>query len=426
MRNKQDLSNTSDVVVVGGGVIGMATARALGRGGWQVTLIERQGRLGEEASSAAAGMLAPQAEANGADEFFRLQCASRELYPALAGALRDETGWDIELDQTGTLYLGFNAEDEEELRQRYAWQRRAGLNVELLTGDDARQLEPALSPHVRLALRFPLDWQVENRRLVSALAAAIEHYGVRIWLGADVLGVRVEGGRIVGVETSEGFAATRAVVLAAGAWTSRIPLFASERDEIPSSEVQQSARPRRRTMFSESPNSPPHPQIVPVRGQLLALTHLSVGSLIRHVVYTPRGYLVPRQDGRLLAGSTTEHTGFDKAVTAGGLHSILGAALEIAPAIENFTVSEAWAGLRPCAEDGWPVMGASETVDGLFYATGHYRNGILLAPLTGELIAAMITGDAPRRDSLRRQFGAFSPARFRRAAMTTVASSIGE
>jgi len=373
MRNREELIGTSDVVVIGGGVAGLAVARELGRRGLQATVLER-GTFGAEASHAAAGMLAPQSEADRDDAFFRLQCASRDLYPAFAENLQEETGIDIELDRTGTLYLAFTDEDEEELNQRHAWQTDAGLEVETLTTENTLALEPSLSPRVRFALKFPLDWQVENRRLVEALTASLKNHGGGAWAGVAATALRVEADRVVGVETSHGYVSAGAVVVAAGAWTSRLPF---------------SHAPGK----NHSPVRFTHPGIEPVRGQMLCFNpQPSFLQLMRHghVVYTRRGYIVPRRDGRLLAGSTTEHVGFQKQVTAGGVLSILSYALEIAPAIRDLELLDSWAGLRPKAVDEWPVLGASAEVGGLYYATGHYRNGILLAPITGESMADMI------------------------------------
>jgi len=373
MRNREHLVATADMVVIGGGVAGLAVARELGRRGLHATVLER-GTFGAEASHAAAGMLAPQSEADRDDDFFRLQCASRDLYPAFAESLREETGIDIELDRTGTLYLAFTDEDEEELNQRHAWQTDAGLEVERLTTENARALEPSLSPRVRFALKFPLDWQVENRRLVEALTASLKNHGGGAWAGVVATALRVEADRVVGVETSHGYVSAGAVVIAAGAWTSRLPF---------------SHAPGK----NHSPVRLTHPGIEPVRGQMLCFNpQPSFLQLMRHghVVYTRRGYIVPRRDGRLLAGSTTENVGFQKQVTAGGVLSILSYALEIAPAIRDLELLDSWAGLRPKAVDEWPVLGASAEVGGLYYATGHYRNGILLAPITGESMADMI------------------------------------
>lgn len=400
MRNSRDFAGSWDVVVVGGGVIGLSVARAIVRRGLSVVVLER-GKMGEEASHAAAGMLAPQAEADRADEFFRLQQASRDLYPAFAAELREETGRDIELDQTGTLYLAFTDEDEEELEKRLAWQTRAGLEVERLTAENARLLEPALSPHLRFALKFPLDWQVENRRLVEALVASLQHYGVGRWEGVAASSLRIEANRVVGVETAHGFLSAGRVVLAAGAWTSWLP-FSRVSDEP-----------------GEAP--PRHPLIDPVRGQMICFgPRPSFRQLFRygHVVYTPRGYVVPRRDGRLLVGATVESAGFVKTMTGAGLHALLTNALDIVPEVGELPVAEMWSGLRPRAADGWPVIGTSEEVPGLYYATGHYRNGILLAPLTGQLIAEMVVDE--RRSPL---LDAFAVGRFH---PTLCAASHGE
>lgn len=370
---------TADAVIIGGGVIGLAIARALCRRGIErVVLIER-GRLGMEASHAAAGMLAPQVEADGADDFLELASASRDLYPSLARELREETGIDIELETTGTLLLAFNERDEEEAQRRFDWQSRAGLSVEHLTAEEARRLEPCISPALRGALRFPRDWQVENRRLLAALAAACDRLGVRLLTGTSAESLRLERGRVTSVETSRGRLSAPAVVVACGAWTSSLSLEDKHTASV---------------------------RIEPVRGQMLCFE--ANPRPARHVIYSPRGYIVPRLDGRLLAGSTTEHAGFDKSVTGRGLQVIMKQALEIAPGIGSLPVLDTWAGLRPRSLDDLPVLGMSAETSGLFYATGHYRNGILLAPITGELIAEQVAGG----DGARAQMSAFSPDRF--------------
>lgn len=369
---------TADVVVVGGGVIGLAIARALRqRGVPDVVLIER-GQLGAEASWAAGGILGPQVEADRVDDFFRLACASRDLYPAFANALRAESGTDVELDTTGTLCLAFTEEDENELRRRLEWQTQAGLSVELLNARETRVLEPCISARVRCALRFPNDVQVENRKLLEALAAANEKLGVRVVTDCEVRAVRVEHGHVCAVETSLGVVSTTVVVLAAGAWTS---LINSPDASLPAIEME------------------------PVRGQMLCFK--ADPPMAHHVIYSSRGYLVPRRDGRVLAGSTAERVGFEKSVTAEGMNAIKTMTLEIAPSIAGLPIVSSWAGFRPRAADGLPVLGPCEEIEGLFYATGHYRNGILLTPVTGELIAkAIVEGATP---SLLK---AFSPGRF--------------
>jgi glycine oxidase len=354
------MKGSANVVIIGGGVIGLTIARALAlRGVRDVCLVERAG-LGSEASFAAAGMLLPQVEADAQDDFFTLACQSRDLYPSFAAALNEETGIDIELDTTGTLYLALTEHDQQEIEKRYRWQHSAGLPVELLSAAAARELEPCISDSVRSALLFPNDIQVENRRLLSALANSVNKLGVEIVTQTNVDSLIIEGNRVSGVQTNRGNVDCEAVVIAAGSWT--------------------------RFIKSSSPCK--IPEIEPVRGQMICLE--AKPQLTRHVIYSPRGYLVPRRDGRLLAGSTSEHVGFAKYITAGGIGTILRNALEISPGIANLPVVDAWAGLRPKPADGLPVLGRCDEIDGLFYATGHYRNGILLAPLTGELISEAI------------------------------------
>ena len=351
---------SAEVVIVGGGVIGLSIARALAlRGVHDICLLERAG-LGTEASFAAAGMLLPQIEADTQDDFFTLACRSRDLYPSFAAALRDETGIDVELDTTGTLYLAFTEHDQQEIEKRYEWQSRAKLPVELLTAAAARELEPCISHSTTGALLFPNDIQVENRRLLAALANSVNKLGVTIITETNVESLRVEGNRLTGVETSRGFLSCNQTVIAAGTWSS----------------------------FIQHSTPWPTPSIQPIRGQMVCLE--AKPQLTRHIICSPRGYIVPRQDGRLLAGSTSERAGFDKRVTAGGISSILRNAHEISDEVSSLPVVDTWAGLRPYAADGLPVLGPCVEIDGLFYATGHYRNGILLAPLTGELISEAI------------------------------------
>ncbi|HYN24927.1 MAG TPA: glycine oxidase ThiO [Pyrinomonadaceae bacterium] len=375
------LPETADVVVIGGGVIGLTIARALALRGVRHVLLVERARLGAEASSAAAGMLAPQAEADDADGLFNLCCQSRDMYLTLAEALREETGIDSELDRTGTLYLAFTEHDQKEIEHRYDWQVRAGLTVQKLNPTDARTLEPCISESVLGALKFPNDIQVENRRLLSGLIAANKTLGVRLMTGTTVESIRINRGRIEGAETSRGFVSTGTIIVSGGAWSSFIKVGDA---------------------------ASPNPRIEPVRGQMVCFDSTdSSPSIARHVIYSPRGYLVPRRDGRVLAGSTTEQAGFDKEVTASGVHSILSNALEISPRISEFPLIGVWAGLRPRAPDSLPVLGPCAEIRGLVFATGHYRNGILLAPITGELIAGAIVDNL-----VSSELSAFSPDRF--------------
>lgn len=350
-------TKTADVVIVGGGVIGLSIARELAMRGVHDMVVCDKGELGKEASWAAGGILGPQVEADCADEFFKLACASRDLYPEFARALRAETGVDVELETTGTLRVAFTKEEEIELRQRYEWQRHAGLRVEWLDSDNVRRLEPNLSPEVQCALRFPDDWQVENRKLVQALITANEKLGVRLSSNCAVTSLSIDRDRVVGVETENGTINVATVVLCAGAWTSS-SLTTSE--------------------------STATLEIEPVRGQMLCFK--PTPQIARHVIYSRRGYLVPRHDGRLLAGSTSEHVGFDERLTAEGVGSIKAMAVEIAPMLEGAPLIDSWAGFRPRSLDDLPVIGRDAEIENLIYATGHYRNGILLAPITARIV----------------------------------------
>jgi glycine oxidase len=376
--NKSHGVHTAEVIIIGGGVIGLTIARALAQRGVREVLLIERGRLGAEASWAAGGILAPQVEVDRKDDLFQLACASRDLYPAFADSLKEETGVDVELDTSGTLCLGFTSADEAELRHRYEWQKLERLEVEWLDGDEARRLEPLISEEARCALRFPRDFQVENRRLIDALVRANEELGTQFVTGSSVTALRIKDQKVLGVETSNGFVAAPVVVIAAGAWASDI--------KSPDANLRAIG-------------------IEPVRGQMLCFA--ARPQISRHVIYSSRGYLVPRRDGRVLAGSTVEHVGFEKGVTEEGLAAIKSMADEIAPDIAALPVTDSWSGFRPRAKDGFPVLGPTADIAGLFYATGHYRNGILLAPITGKVIAdAIVDGVVP--DSV----SAFSPDRF--------------
>lgn len=365
---------TADVVIIGGGIIGLTIARALAKRGVQdVTVIEKH-EFGCEASWAAGGILAPQIEADRSDDFFRLACASRDLYPSFAKALEKESGIDVELNTTGTIYVAFDETEAVDLRARHAWQLAQGLSIEWLTGDEVRQIEPQVSANVRFALRFPNDYQVENRQLVAALLIANKKLGVRLISECEARRLVIENDRVIGVETSQGLINASTLVVAAGAWSSKVA-------------------------GGETLN------VVPVRGQMLCFERQP--QLACHVIYSARGYVIPRSGGRMLAGSTTEEVGFDKSVTDEGMKAIKSMAYEIIPALETLPVIDSWAGFRPRSEDELPILGASKKIAGLFYGTGHYRNGILLAPITGELIAeGIVSGTNPALIS------PFSPARF--------------
>ncbi|HEX2204842.1 MAG TPA: glycine oxidase ThiO [Longimicrobium sp.] len=307
------------------------------------------------------------AEASAPGPFLDLLLRAREAYPPFAAALREETGVDVGYSGAGTLFLSLREEDDGELEARHAWQSAAGLGVERVTAEEARALEPALSPAVRFALRFPGDHQVDNRALGPALWSAAARAGAEFRLGAEAVAVPRAGDRVAGVELSDGTRiGSGAVVVAGGCWSARL-------DGLP--------RPL---------------PVEPVHGQLLALS--AVPPLFRHVVDSPRVYLVPRADGRVIAGATVERVGFRKAVTPWGVRRLLDGAVETAPALEHAPLAETWSGLRPGTPDGFPILGPDPDLPNLVYATGHFRNGILLAPLTGDAIGDLLLGEAVETD----------------------------
>jgi len=352
----------SDVAIIGGGIMGSAVALRLAQRGIGVTVIER-GIPGAEASSAAAGILGPQMEAEGPGPLLELGLKSRALYPALAAELRELTGIDVGYDRSGVLAVAFDEAGEAALSSRRAWQLGRGLRVESLSGEAARAREPALSPAVRAALAFTDDAQVVARELARAFSQAAAGAGARFLTGRYVRRVLVDKGSVTGVELDGDVLPAGVVVVAAGSWSGLV----------------------------EGAGVPPT-VVRPARGQLVSIE--TRPPLFRHVVSAPGGYLVPRRDGTVLAGSTVEMAGFRKEVTVGGLAAILTMARTVIPALADAPVTGSWSNFRPFTEDHLPVLGATR-VRGLVLATGHFRNGILLAPITAQAIAELIaTGNA--------------------------------
>jgi glycine oxidase len=333
-------------LVIGGGAIGGSIAWRLAQRGLDVGLVER-GPLCGEATWAAAGILAPQAEAHEPGPLFDLQARSRLLWPAFAEELREASGVDVGYYLTGTLMLG-------DQRARYEWQRKRGFRVEL-RGEN---------------LFLPDDHSVDPRLVGRALEVALSRAEVRIHSG-NARRILRSGSRVSGVLVDEEEIRADAVVVAGGAWTS---------------------------LLEGLPRMPP---IRPLRGALIEL--VAERSLVPHVIFGEGGYLVPRKDGRVLCGSSEDDVGFVKEVTPPILERLHTRAVALEPRLAGAEVSASWAGFRPATDDRLPVLGASELA-GLHFATGHYRNGILLAPLTAEILAATVTGNEV-------DLAAFSPAR---------------
>ncbi len=355
-----------DVLVIGGGIIGCAVAADAAERGLRVTVLER-GRTGEEASWAAAGMLSPLAEAVGPGPFLDLLLEARERFPALAPRLRDATGIDIGYRDEGAIVLALRPEDDDVLNARLDWQRGSGLAVERLDAREVLEREPAVTDAVRWGLLYPGDHQVDARRLSRAFRVLAERRGAVVREGEEVREISIRGGRAIGVLLADGAREEGAtVVVAGGAWSGRL-------------------------------HGLPRPlPLRPVHGQLAAVEHLP--PLFRHIVTAAGIYAVPRADGRMVLGATEEECGFRKAVTPAGLARVLQGAAAISPVLGEATLTGFWSGLRPTTPDRLPVLGADPEVNGLLYATGHHRNGILLAPITGELIGAMAAGEEPALD----------------------------
>jgi glycine oxidase len=364
-------------IVIGGGVIGGSVAWRLAGEGAAVTLLERA-RAGQEASWAAAGLIGPQGEADQPGPFFDLCLAGKNSFDAAVEQLARESGVDPEYDRHGILYVAFNEEERRELVERARWQREAGGEVHELSQREALKLAPALSHAIIHAIHMPTNWRVENRRLTQAYLAAASNKGAEIREGVRVEAIAVTNGRATGVVIQDGGTLEADLIVnAAGPWAGDIRGL--EADRI---------------------------RFFPVRGQIICFD-VRPGAL-QPSLFSARGILIPRRDGRLLAGSIFEDAGFNKSVTLGGMQHILRAAQEMVPSLAEIPFREAWAGLRPATDDLLPVIGPSPSVPNVFYACGHFRSGILLSALTGEIIAALVKGRRPRAD-----IGPFLPTRFR-------------
>ena len=349
-----------DVVVVGGGVIGLSIARELAVHGRSVLILDR-GAPGEPASWAAAGMLAPQSEADQPDAFFHLCSASLRMYRAWTDHLREQTGVDAEYVHSGLLYAASSEPELRALSVRCEWQQNAGLPVELLTAEEARKMEPQLTLPLTGAAFMPAEDHVTPRRLLKALKAACSARGVEIRSGQRVQEVVTSGARVAGVRSGAERIDAGCVVIASGVWSAEIAGL--------------------------HPRIPVHPR----KGQILSLA--MPGQAFQKMIRWQHTYLVPRRDGELIVGATNEDAGFDRNLTPRGIGSLLEQAQQLSSHLSSYPIGEMWTGLRPATPDGLPVIGPSE-IEGLLYATGHYRNGILLAPITAAIITALVEGRA--------------------------------
>jgi glycine oxidase len=359
-----------DVVVIGGGVMGLAAARELRGRGLSVTLVER-GQPGRAASWASAGIISAPIGSD-ADPSFQLAAFSYRLWPEFAAALAAETGFDPEFRLPGCLVLALAKEDIPALRQV---QLQGGLaESAFLEGDALRKAEPALGPAVHAALRKP-GGNVENRRLCQALELAARRRGVEFRCGQDVRAIRMEGDRVTGVEVADGMLAAERVLVTAGAWSGTL---AGCRPAVP---------------------------VSPQRGQVLAL---EAGDIrLQHVIMASGNrYLVPRAAGHIIVAATREEAGWDASLTAGGVAWLLDSALQIAPTLAGCSIRDMWTGFRPISSDGLPIIGLG-TIRGLSFATGHGPSGIGQLPGTIALLQALLFDAPPPIPPT-----AYSPARF--------------
>jgi glycine oxidase len=382
-------TRTSDVLVIGGGIIGLVTAWRAAQRGFATAVVDPE--PGGGAAQVAAGMLAAVTELHyGEQTLLALNLASARRYPDFAAELTEETGHDLGYRRCGTLAVALDADDRAHLRDLHALQQQSGLESQWLSGRECRRLEPMLAPGVRGGLRVDGDHQIDPRRLAGALAAACERAGVvfhRAW--AERL--TVVGDRATGVVTDDGTPLDAGqVVLAGGSLSGRLA-------GVPEDVL---------------------PPVRPVKGQVVRLTMPQrhgpfLSRTVRAVVRGSHVYLVPRESGELVVGATSEELGWDTTVTAGGVYELLRDAHELVPGITELPLTETRAGLRPGSPDNAPLLGPTG-LEGLLLATGHYRNGVLLTPVTGDALAHVLaTGELPE------EARPFTPKRFSTATALT-------
>ncbi len=375
-------STRYDAVVIGAGLIGLSCAWRARKRGLSVLVVDRADSAGAATSGVAAGMLAPVTEADFGEEGpLRVNLLARERWPGFAAELEEVTGLPTGYRDSGALVVAADRDDAEALRRLQGFQLSLGLDSEWLTPSRCRALEPGLSPRIAGGILAPQDGSADPRATVRALAAAAEE----VELGVEVEAIEHDGSAVTGVRTSGGTIGCGHAVVAAGPWSASL---------------------------APAGGGPP---VRPVKGQILELrTRGAMPEPFERVLRTPRCYLVARGDGRIVLGATVEEQGFDTSVTADGVFRLLEAAWEVLPEVGELELVGARAGLRPGTPDNTPVVGPGE-LDGLVWATGHWRNGVLLAPLTADAVAGLLAGEP-----LPEELEGLSPARFAGPRVTGV------
>ncbi len=361
-----------DVVIVGGGIIGLMTARSLRAAGLGVALLER-GEVGKEASWASAGVLMSRPYAYESIADFALRVEGSEMLLALAPVLADETGIDVEAVCHPALHLAFTDEDEAAMRALQPQLDGVGLGCEFIDAGEVQARQPEVTVPVTLGMVTSCA-NIENRRVLRALDSGVRRAGVDVFTGCDAQSLQVERGKVTGVRTANDVFNAGAVVNAAGSWGGALR------------------------------GAPEHIPVEPERGQMLALRADSVA--LSHLVNLPQYIIIPRKSGRIVLGATTEKVGYDRRNTAGAIQGMLQAAIQAVPALADGTIEELWTGFRPFSPDGYPLVGPS-ALPGYYYAVGHHKLGIQQAPITAEVIGDLLTTGRTDRPVTR-----WDPTRF--------------
>jgi glycine oxidase len=355
------MTKTVDVVVIGGGVIGSSIAYALAAKQQQTTLVEKN-QPGQEASAAAAGLLAVASGRSKRGPMYQLKRASQELYPALVRELEERTGIDIEYQTVGVLDLIRTDEDEKKYRKLYELRQEQGHPATWLSAEEVQRLEPALTPDVRGAVHFSGDHHLHNGKLAEAWAQAAAQRGVIVHTGTTVNEARLSSGKVSEVRIGDDWVSVGMVVIAAGSWSRQV------------GEVFGLTIP-----------------VEPAKGQMIAIRTTQ----LRHVISWGEHYLVPRKNGEVIAGSSVEFAGHNKDVTLEAILTFITRSEALVPGISQAPLSRFWAGLRPYSPTRRPILCRAPGLENVVLATGHHRNGIVLAPITGQLVSELITTGQP-------------------------------